>query len=56
MSPSSLSHVEMNGYDHHVPVDCPMDPWMLKTLNSGLKEAVICEREFGIVSFMVYLS
>ena len=46
MSPSSLSHVEMNGYDHHVPLDCPTDPRMLKTLKAELKEAVTCERRF----------
>ena len=51
MSPSSLSHAEMSGHDHHVPLDYPIDPWMLKTLKSGLKEAVTCERKFGSYFF-----
>jgi hypothetical protein len=51
MSSSSLSHVEMNGYDHHVLLDCPLEPSMLKTLKLGLKEAVTCESRFGTCLF-----
>lgn len=43
MLTSSLSHVEMNEYVHHVPLDCPLYPWMLEWMTSVLKEVVICK-------------
>jgi hypothetical protein len=45
MLTNSLSHVGMNEYGHHVPLDCPPKPWMLERATSGLKEAVTCKHQ-----------
>jgi hypothetical protein len=53
MLPNSLSHVGMNEYGHHVPLDCPLDPWMLVSATSKLKEGVTCTHHIMQAKFLL---